>query len=495
MKYLPTLGENKVMERMADNKCGECGSRLPQGVARCGNCGAPVGGELRQCPACGKSIPVKSVFCPCCGKMVWNDMEEVPPVPEPKPDSSGIAVEPSGNAASDGELPAEELPASDSNDGDGGSDCVATRHTALDRTITALLVAAVLILAAYSIYDWGGGGDETTNPYMEIVGEDTVDTPDPDRLNIEDASSIYGNALVHDNRIGDKSVSGPAAYAVVKGAPLIVGINYFSEAKQRPFFKLTQVRKIDGRWRCGEEKLRHEDGGVLVFDRDKLKLSGENVPRFVSIDGKTYFYFVYLHSPSRGMFGALGKHHLKLSLFNVESLDVVQLDYECEPVLVRGETLYYGKVADTRTTPEFKFLSAELERLPIVYRPTPEEQRDAAPANASHKWQADNDSLLSLLRGGRQEVVFSMMRYGSPLFSRSDVIMDSRVETEAVIYYATYGGEVFGYDRVGKKFFIAYVDEHGAVPAIEINSNGTLHVVASGVDFDLDPVTGRATLN
>ena len=233
----------------------------------------------------------------------------------------------------------------------------------------------------------------------------------------------------------------------------------------------------------------------MVVDRDMLKLSGENIPRFVKLDGKNYFYFICLTKPVANLFGSSHKCHLMLSLFNIESNDIIQLDYACEQVLVKGETLYYGEAMNPRVTPEYEFLKSELARLPLVYHPTSEEQEMMSPSNASRKWQSDNAEVLDTLRNGKQEARFIITLYDSPLFSRSEVDMNSKVYTETCIYYTTYGGTVFGYNRVTKKFFIAYADERGAVPKTEINSDGTLHVAAVNIDFDFDPSTGKVTLN
>lgn len=467
---------------MEDGKCSECGSALPRGAVRCATCGAPVSSDVKKCPECGKMIPVKSVFCPCCGKMVWNDMEEKKTPVEPEPMKTDVKTEKHDVATENTDNPAEEMP-------------VNHNRTKINRIVSIVLVVAVVCIAIYSIYDWGGGGGGTSNPYLALTGNDAIKRPEPERMNIVEASGIYGDAMVHDNRIGDLSTFGPAAYTLHGGKPLIVGINYFSGDKQRSFLKLTQIHKIDDAWRCGDETLRHEDDGIIVMDRDRLRLSGENIPRFVNIDGKHYFYFIYLVNPSEKLFGTSARNHLKLSLFNIESTDVIQLDYECEPVIVRGETLYYGNVENRRETPEFEFLASELDKLPIVYHPTPEEQKMAMPANASRKWLADNSELLGELKKGKQKVTFVLTYYDSPLFSRGDVAMDSRVSTEVYVYYATHTGTVFGYNRNSKKFFIVYVDSRGSVPQIEINSDGTLHVAAIEVDFDFDPATTHATLN
>lgn len=467
---------------MADNKCSECGSSILPGATRCAVCGAPVGGNVRRCPECDKMIPAKSVFCPCCGKMVWNDMEEGKTPAQHVPMKTDVKTEKHEDITEDLNESTDKKPAN-------------RNRTKANRIITFTLVIVVICLAIYSIYDWGGGGDKTTNPYLALTGNDTIKRPEPERMNIVEASGIYGDAMVHDNRIGDLSTFGPAAYTLHGEKPLIVGINYFSGDKQRSFLKLTQIHKIDDAWRCGDETLRHEDDGIIVMDRDRLRLSGENIPRFVDIDGKHYFYFIYLVNPSEKLFGTSARNHLKLSLFNIESTDIVQLDYECEPVIVRGETLYYGSVENRRETPEFEFLASELDKLPIVYHPTPEEQEMAMPANASRKWLADNSELLGELKKGKRKVTFVLTYYDSPLFSRGDVAMDSRVSTEVYVYYATHTGTVFGYNRNSKKFFIVYVDSRGSVPQIEINSDGTLHVAAIEVDFDFDPATTHATLN
>lgn len=454
--------------------CNERDSQLP-GVSG----GTTTGGRTRRCPECGKHIPQKSVFCPHCGKMVWNDMaEDEPPMPE-KEANAETTPPPKARPAATADTPRHK-----------------TRQQARrNRIITTVLVIAVLCAAVYGLYDWGGGGDTTTNPYVTLTGTDTTAHAEPQRMNVVEATSIYGSTLVHDNRIGDKSVQGSAAYTLLRGRPLIVGINFFSGEKQRSFIKLTTLHKEDGRWHCGQDVMRDEDGGIIEMDRDKLKIAGENIPRFEQIDGKNYFYFVYLVKPAERLLGTAAKHHLRLALFNIESNDIVQLDYECEPVMANGTTLYYGKVSNRRETPEFEFLDGELGKLPIVHHPTPEEVEMASPANASRKWMADNDSIMDLMRNGKQEATLTLTRYEKPLFSRSDVDMDTKVATETYIYYVTHGGTVFGYNHITKKFFIAYVDDRNAQPQIEINSNGTLHVKAPSVDFDLDPDTGKATLN
>ena len=465
------------------DRCKECGSEIRNGSERCDKCGATVGGRTRRCPECGKHIPPKSVFCPHCGKMVWNDMaEDEPPQPECEENKeTATKQEPNGTSETGKEHPRPKQ----------------QRRSSRNRIITTILVIIVLCGAAYALYDWGGGGDNTTNPYMTLTGTgtDTTTHAEPERMNVVEATGIYGNTLIHDNRIGDKSVQGSAAYALLNGRPLIIGINFFSEEKQRSFFKLTMLYKEDGRWHCGKDVMRYEDGGTIEMNRDKLKIAGENIPRFVQIDGKNYFYFVYLVKPAEKFLGTAANSQLKLMLFNIESSDFVHLDYECEPVMVNGMTLYYGKITNQRETPEFAVLKDELGKLPIVHHPSPQEIEMAAPTNASRKWVTDNDSIINLLRNGKQEVTLALTRYNSPLFSRSEVDMDTKISTETYIYFVTHSGTVFGYNHITKKFFIAYVDDRSSQPQIEINSDGTLHVKAPSVDFDLDPSTGKATLN
>ena len=443
---------------MEDGKCSECGSALPRGAVRCATCGAPVSSDVKKCPECGKMIPAKAVFCPRCGKMVWNDMaEDEPPQPECEENKeTATKQEPNGTSETGKEHPRPKQ----------------QRRSSRNRIITTILVIIVLCGAAYALYDWGGGGDNTTNPYMTLTGTgtDTTTHAEPERMNVVEATGIYGNTLIHDNRIGDKSVQGSAAYALLKGRPLIIGINFFSGEKQRSFFKLTMLYKEDGRWHCGKDVMRYEDGGTIEMNRDKLKIAGD----IIKAGGLVLF-------PTETVYG-LGSNgldensQLKLMLFNIESSDFVHLDYECEPVMVNGMTLYYGKITNQRETPEFDFLKDELGKLPIVHHPSPQEIEMAAPTNASRKWVTDNDSIINLLRNGKQEVTLALTRYNSPLFSRSEVDMDTKISTETYIYFVTHSGTVFGYNHITKKFFIAYVDDRSEKIGRKIRDNEMRHV-------------------
>ena len=482
---------------MAVNKCPKCGNMLPAGAAYCGKCGASLLAGMRKCPECHRFIPAKSVFCPLCGKMVRNDFAPEPSVPTSDTNDVKAVDNKPTVKPEDEKRPKEEIKPTVNISRDDVADRKKTaRDNSRKNKLISILLVLVIVVLVVAVYDWNGGN------ILHGVLQEQAATTENDKprqmenlpMDMEDAASTYREVAMQGSRSDEGSRFAFAAYSDLRGKERIVGVDFNSGEKQRSHYRIMELVSLNGEWQSLGEVVKYIDNGLLVFDRDSLGLANENIPRMMELDGKLYFYFVYLVMPSKDATDA--DFHLMPSLFNVETKDVIQADFVCRPVNRGGLQMYRGKLADNRETPEFKFLSRELARYSIIYSPTAEEIELEAPENAVKKWTMDNEKALQeLSNADTTTTTFVVMRYGSPLFSREEVETESLVERGNYLFYETHAGAVYGYDRSSHEFFIAYVDTAGNKPVIDITDEGMLHVVAGEMDFDFDPVSCKVVKN
>lgn len=474
---------------MAVNKCPKCGNMLPAGAVYCGKCGASLLAGMRKCPECHRFVPAKSVFCPLCGKMIRNDFAPEPVVTEPSTEEKERMV-------------AEEVEKQPEKEGKpvvniSREEIADYKHTSSkssgrkNRFISLALVLVIVVLVI-AVYDWSNGGISPVDGQGQNLAGG-LSQPRMAGMSMDEAAEIYKSVAMSHN--DTESQFGIASYSNQRGKERIVGIDFGSDGKHRSHYRIMELVRLNEEWRGLGEVVKNIDGGSMIFDRDVLGIAGENIPRIMELDGKLYFYFVYLVVPFKEN-AYDGDCHLMPSLYNIETKDVIQADFVCRPVVRNGSQMYRGKLTGSRETPEFKFLSKELSSYSIIYRPTAEDIEAEAPENAVKKWTADNEKALQELKDvGVASTTFAITRYDSPLFSRNDVDTESFVESGDYMYYVTHAGAVFGYNRSTHEFFIAYVDVNGNKPVIDINPDGLLHVTAGDVNFDFEPVSCKVEKN
>ena len=479
------------------NKCPKCGNMLPAGAAYCGKCGASLLAGMRKCPECHRFIPAKSVFCPLCGKMVRNDFAPEPVVLTPEPNEKAVGENKSSVVAEDEKQPKKEIKptVNISRDDVLENKNNKSKDNGRKNKLISISLVLVIVILVVAVYDWNSGSilhnevqEQTLADESELLQQDEIP------MSMEEAAEAYRSIAMHGSHGDEDSRFAVAAYSNLRGKERIVGIDFNSDENRRSYYRIKELVRLNGEWQSLGEIVKYIDRGLLIFNRDSLGIANENIPRIMELDGKLYFYFVYLIAPFQD--ASRGECHLMPSLYNIETKDVIQADFICRPVNRGGRKMYRGEMSGNRETPEFRFLSQELARYSIIYRPTAEEMELEAPKNAVKKWAKDNEKALQELKDADvATTTFVVTLYDSPLFAREEVDTESLVENESYMFYVTHAGAVFGYNRSSREFFIAYVDMNGNKPVIDMKPGGMLHVVAGDMDFDLDPVSCKVVKN
>ncbi len=477
---------------MAVNKCPKCGNMLPAGAVYCGKCGASLLAGMRKCPECHRFVPAKSVFCPLCGKMIRNDFAPEPVMTEPVTDDKNVEKKEHMVAEEVEKQPKKERKPVVNISREEVADYkhTSSKNSGRKNKFISLALVLVIVVLVVAVYDWSSASNESGKE-QNFSGE--LSQPEMVEMSMDEAAEIYRNVVM--SHSDTESQFGIASYSNLRGKERIVGIDFGSDGRRRSHYRIMELAHLDEEWRGLGEVVKNIDGGSIIFDRDVLGLAGENIPRIMELDGKLYFYFVYLVVPFKENASDV-ECHLMPSLYNIETKDVIQADFVCRPVTRNGSQMYRGKLSGSRETPEFRFLSKELSNYSIIYRPTAEDIEAESPENAVKKWTTDNEKALQELKDADvASTTFVITRYDSPLFSRNDVDTESLVESGDYMFYVTYAGAVFGYNRSTREFFIAYVDANGNKPVIDIKPNGLLHVTAGDMDFDFEPVSCKVVKN
>lgn len=419
-----------------------------------------------KCPACGNLIPADSKFCNYCGSKIEHKIIAVPPEPETPNDNDDEADNDYYN--NDEEAEAQEKAAQ-------------MRKWA----ITGALVLIVLILTGIILYSNGIIGNSSNN------GADSIASIT--EMSGDDALNTFINTLNQENKNGDGAIAAYAAFSNKDGHERIVGMTYLSSSSQRSVVKIYTIEYNDSSWHCAGEASRFADGMITV-DRNELKFDETEVPQIVEIDGKQYFYFVYLVSPASSFSNTTngGNYHLMFNLFNIESNDIVSADFACTEYMLDGSRYFRGTAANQQQSPEYTFLQGKIEEAKIIYRPTAEELALESPEKAAEKWRLDNsDNMANLAASNDAQLQFTY--YDKPLFSKDDVVAESRIGNDKYVFISSPKGIVYGFDRTAHKYFVVYSSASGETPKIELTADGKLHVTVAVASFVVNPATGKAS--
>lgn len=458
---------------MASIKCPKCGSINSTESNFCNKCGSPLHQKKEiLCPSCKKIIPAESVFCPLCGKMVRNDIPD-PRIAAPVAPSAPITFGDGSSSAPAGGTPGDIPPFEEEQ----------ASHKARNWTIgiiVGLVVAIVISLIVYN--DYFAKGDKP------LADSDTVAT----QLNPDEALQIFDETIEKQNMGSDGATSVYAANFTNAGKNLIIGLRMLSSTSGRSFYKIYTLQDTGGVWNINDNITRFIDNSSITADRQDLMLSFEDVPQIKQIDGKNYFYFMYLASPLVESTDA--KSHLVFALYNIDTKDVISIDFAGTKVERDGQTFIKGEVTDMRSTPECQFLQTQVDNAKIIYKPTPEELAMDEPQNAVKKWITANSSKIDEVRSTANSVKWEVSFYDKPIFNKSALADGKRIDNEAYIFLCDKKGAVYGYNKKARTYFVVYAPVNSSAAAtIEFNPDGTLHVTASGIEFNYDAKITEAT--
>lgn len=413
--------------------------------------------NMIKCPACGNMISADSKFCNYCGSKIEHKIVAVPPTAENDGDDDDFTDE---QQAVDEQEKAQQM-----------------RKWA----ITGALVLIVLILTGIILYSNGiignsSNGTDSIAAITEMSGDEALNT--------------FINTLNQENKNGDGAIAAYAAFNNKDGHERIVGMTYLSSNSQRSVVKVYTIEYNDSSWHCAGEASRFADG-LITVDRNELRFDETEVPQIVEIDGSQYFYFVYLVSPASSFGSSTGNYHLMFNLFNIATNNIVSLDFVCTEYTLDGTRYFRGAVANQQQSPEGTFLQGKIDEAKIIYRPTAEELALESPEKAPEKWKLDNsDNVANLTASNDAQLQFTY--YDKPLFSKDDVVVESRVGNDKFVFISSSKGVVYGFNRTTHKYFVLYASTSGEAPKLELTADGKIHVTAAEASFVVNPNTGKA---
>lgn len=412
-----------------------------------------------KCPACGNMISQDSKFCNYCGSKIEHKI---------------VAIH-SDESQSEEDKEVEELDEAYIEEQEKAKNM---RKWA----ITGALIVIVLILTSIILYSNGiignSGSDEVVDSIASIA-----------EMSGDDALNTLINTLNKENKNGEGAIPAYAAFYNKDGHERIVGFTYLSETSQRSSIKLYTIEYTDSAWRCVGDASRFVDGRITV-DRNELQFDESEVPQFIDIDGKQYFYFVYLVSPAMSFDNENVNgvnYHLMFNLYNVDSKDIVYLDYTCTVYMKDGLRYFRGSVVNSQQTQEGIFLQGKVDNAKIIYRPSAEELALEGPENADKKWKADNSEI-----SVNSDAQIKFTYYDKPLFTKDDVVADSRVGNDNFVFISSPKGIVYGFNRTTHKYFVLYASAFEETPKIELTADGKVHVTLNEASIIVNPINGKS---
>lgn len=499
-------------------ECPECGSKLPQDSNFCNKCGAKIVHEPLEvkCPHCYSKIPSGSVFCPNCGKKVsepevissrsggiaaaggasaasarqkpdaWQD--------EPSRASRARAVEPTQYGMPDNDDDFEDSPLRMPSEGEiaAGSGDHRTRN---------IIIAAVLVgfLALFFMSkcqgskktrDWDNATDTT-----QVVSDNNQST------------EIFLKALQDNNLMGDRA---NVAYAMrFPGANTgtddkIVGISYLS-SDTHPFYKIYELTPNGEAWNIELKDTKYLDGRNITFDQGRLKANEDAIPMSPEIDGKRYFFFAYLSTPT----STSSQGQVVLNLYDIEQHKVVSTmtydgsftNRDGEQVIVSNPRSNGGAMQNwmedqVRSSIGLVHIKTqeEIDEEKKAEEEKEEEEKKDTPEGADEQWKDDNAGKMTEAMKG-DEVQFNQEEHDKdkPLFRASDI--QKKIQGGSYTIFLTKDGKVYSFNKSNNKNTLLYA---GASKAQDIgwenSANGILNIRTANGRLQYNVTNGKAVM-
>lgn len=458
--------------------CKRCGAEVPEGARFCNHCGAQLP-RVIVCPSCGAQAPEGSAFCPSCGQRL---LPASPVADEPEGDHLGWDFEKEeqaeASASSAPERPVTAVTAT------AYDDCGPERRgKSRGPLIAAVITVVTVCAAAFYMFHLGVIGERG-----EGEATDSVAAP----ISAGEATETLRATLNKANRLGDLA---EVAYACevglsATGAQQIAGVSFYSSTTNRSFYKVYTIARdsVSAAWSITGEKNCNAEGMTLNFSPALLSGDGQELPQHVtSIAGKDYLYFAYLARPQDG--SATGE--VVTALYNTVSSDVVSITFAGELTAQDGRTVISGAPGSVRKTPEAQYLLAQAQTIPCLHVLTKDDLELLKADNAAKKWLADNARQMAQVAQGEQNVRLSVTTYDSPIFSITDADAASRIENDKMIVITSNRGNVLGFSKTKRKYFIIYapMSASDAVKTSFYGSDGTVYVSDGSLSFTFDPHT------
>ena len=261
-----------------------------------------------KCPNCGNSLPEDSIFCNKCGTRI-----DVGSLDDDKRDyedwSDDRDYGRSGNGGSK----------RNSNENKSGKTII--------YVIGIVLLAWLAIFAINKMY-FSGNNDKKEAEPVDIV----------DNSNSAAADALQ-RALNENNYVGDGAT---IVYAMrIKGSEpgvndKIIGITQLTGRGDDSFYKLYELTQNGDKWNIDPEHVKKisTSGRDITFDQNRLKAGVDVIPQAPEIEGKKYFFYAFMSTPSGGTSNSAS---VVLNLYDVESRNITSATYEGTFQNVGGE--------------------------------------------------------------------------------------------------------------------------------------------------------------
>jgi hypothetical protein len=448
----------------------------------CNKCGARLDTDM-ECPDCHAIIPISSVFCPICGKMVKNDIQSQPsqparpvqpaqperPVQPAKPAQNGWQMqEPASATAEDKRR--ERLEAE------------AAHKAKVKRNWIIAGISAAVILIIVLLFVRNGNANGSSS----LSDSDSVAQLSPDQ-----AKQAFDKTLQTANKTSDGFLTAYALYCKVgSGTEHIVGITFLTSGNQSQY-KIYTLNRDGSNWKISNE-IQRSVNGAITFDLTELMIDPQDAPLIQQINDKDYFYFAYLNPSTSSDPEATS--HVAFCLFDIDNAtDVITLDFTGKPNNRNGQKCYDGDFTNASDSPEMQWLQQQALKAKIIYKLSAEEQSLNDPKKAIDKWLGDNATKLRDVRNSSATVRLSVMTYDKPIFEKSTLSENGRVENSKYTFVTDVYGNVFGYSKSTHKYFVAFATSGSSISSVEFNDDGTVHITTDSYNFNLNPSTFEAT--
>ncbi len=486
-------------------RCQHCGHEVPDGSVFCNHCGYRMSQQVT-CSYCHEPMPSTSVFCPHCGKAVDNAMSiasQEPQVamqaqrPAPTYNEQRRAAEQQAarrKAANAWEQPEPEQDDDDDDNGGGSG-------SNFNRNLIICIVAAVLLIALLSLLRHCNSQE---NDRLEARADSAAMIAD----NSQEPMQILIAELSRNGMTDDKAYPGCAVRfnSTDPDTPeRIVGVTY-KEDTDRPFVKVYTLTRDGGQWKVELGQTKYYDGRTIMMDNSSLIADAMNVPRAVTVDGKSCLYFAFLNHLKGAGEGNNGR--VTLALYDVDAKKMTTLTYDGQ-IRSRTDGRQYvysrGPLENTSGT-ERSFLRQEAASLGCIKVATQEEidaeeeakakeeeeKALAGEENADAKWEHDNAENMDKLKEG-EEVKMKPTQYDKPIINMKEI--KDKLDNERYLVFLDTKGSVVGFNKSSRKYFTIYAGKNGAASSISFAGDNNVLIKTPHGSITYDLVHDKAKSN
>jgi hypothetical protein len=450
-------------------KCSNCGNALPENSNFCNHCGTKIEHNII-CKNCGHEAPSGSRFCTQCGHS-FNEVQASAPINALAHNNDSLGWNFNDeNEDHDTPTPAPAYAAEQA----------PKRKRSARPFVAALLTAIILGVAGYIYYMMEFAPAKTaTDVPMQVV--DVPLTPD-------EAKDILIKALKNSNISASKTAFALEVNRNTDGLKQIVGVTYNSQTEGKSSYQIytLEADSVGDNWKI-TNTLHHDIAyRKLIFDQNIVAGEHKQLPKLITSIGETcYVHFAYAALPTDN--SNLGE--VVMALFDTNSHRLTTVDFAGEVMNRDEKTLIKGVAENVFRSYETEFLIAEAESVAMIYRPTPEELELEKAKNAAKKWLADNSEKIDSVRNGEVDIRLNITVYNQPIFSLENTNTDSTIENENLIVTADTNGNVYGFSKTKRRYFVVYAPSTtlNETPLLEFILDGSVRVKTSDIDFVFNP--------